>query len=78
MGAEQKEDFVQKVSASVVEMIATSAALPLGLKLGKKAVKATKKVLKKQTKKIRKVAKKTAAAAKPTKTKKGKKKSAPA
>jgi len=73
MSTEQKEDFVEKVSVSVVEMIAASAALPLGLKLGKKAVKATKKVLEKQTKKIRKVAKKSAAASKTKKPKKAKK-----
>jgi len=60
MPAADKEEFVERVSVSVLEMIAASAALPVGLKLGKKAAKATKKVLKKQTKKVRKVAKKAA------------------
>jgi hypothetical protein len=60
MSTADKEEFVEKVSLSVVEMIAASAALPLGLKLGKKAAKATKKVLKKRAKKVRKVAKKAA------------------
>jgi hypothetical protein len=71
MSTEEKEQFVEKVSVSVVEMIAASAALPIGLKLGKKAAKATKKVLKKQTKKVRKVAKKAMGGAdKPKKKKK--------
>lgn len=69
-----KEEFVEKVSVSIVEMIAASAVLPVGLKLGKKAAKATKKVLKKQTKKVRKVAKQAAGV--PDKPKKKKKKSA--
>jgi hypothetical protein len=74
MPTADKEDFVEKVSVSIVEMIAASAALPLGLKMGKKAVKATKKVLKKQTKKVRKVAKKAAGATAAKPKKKGKKK----
>ena len=69
----EKEEFVEQVSVSVVEMIAASAALPLGLKLGRKAAKATKKVIRKQTKKVRKVAKKAAGLADKPK-KKGKKK----
>lgn len=73
MSTGEKEEFVEKVSVSVVEMIAASAALPVGLKLGRKAAKATKKVLKKQTKKVRKVAKKAAGVADKPK-KKGKKK----
>lgn len=70
MSKDDKEQFVDRVASSVVEVVAASAALPLGLKLGKKAVKATKKVLKKKAKKIRKaakVAKKTVAAARKAK-----------
>lgn len=56
---EDKDDFVQRVAAAVVEVIAASAVLPVGLKLGRKAVKATGKVIRKKTKKIKKAAKKT-------------------
>ena len=57
MSTEEKETFVEKVAASVVEVVAASAALPLGLKLSKRAAKAAKKVIRKQTKRIRKAAK---------------------
>lgn len=76
MSKDDKEQFVDRVTTSVVEVVAASAALPLGLKLGKKAVKATKKVIRKQTKKLKKAAKKSAktksakAPAKKPKTKK--------
>lgn len=65
MSTDEKEQFVERVGVSVVEVIAASAALPLGLKLGKKAVKAARKVIKKKTKRFRKAAKqkKTAKAA---------------
>jgi len=66
LSTDDKEKFVELVAASVVEVIAASAALPLGLKLGKKAAKAATKVIRKQTKKIRKAARV-----------KGKKKAAP-
>ena len=59
MTTEQKEEFVEKVAASVIEVVAASAALPFGLKLGKQAAKATKKVLKRKTKKFRKIARRT-------------------
>jgi hypothetical protein len=54
---EDKEEFVERVAASVVSVIAASAALPVGLKLGKRVAKATKKVIKRETKKVRKVTK---------------------
>jgi len=57
MTMQEKEQFVERVGVSVVEVVAASAALPLGLKLGKKAAKAAKKVIRKQTKRIRKAAK---------------------
>lgn len=57
MNTADKEQFVERVGASVVEVVAASAVLPLGLKLGKKAAKAAKKAIKKQTKRIRKAAK---------------------
>jgi hypothetical protein len=57
MSAEQKDDFVTKVSASVGEVIAASALLPIGIKVGKKAMKSAKKVLKKSAKTLKKNAK---------------------
>ena len=57
MSKDDKEQFVDGVAKSVVEVVAASAALPLGLKIGKKAIKATRKVIKKKTKKIRRAAK---------------------
>jgi len=67
MSADEKGAFVERVGASVVEVIAASAVLPVGLKLGKKVAKATRKVIKKQTKRIKKAAKQ---AKKETKAKK--------
>ncbi len=61
MTTDDKEKFVDHVAASVVDVVAASAVLPLGLKLGKRAAKATRVVLKKQTKKLRKAAKRIAA-----------------
>lgn len=58
MAAEQKEDFVDRVAASVGEVIAASALLPVGIKVGKKAVKSAKKVLKKSAKTLKKNKKK--------------------
>jgi len=57
MAPEDKEQFVERVSASVMEMIVASATLPLGLKVGKKTVKVARKVIRKQVKKVRKAAK---------------------
>jgi hypothetical protein len=57
MSAEQKDDFVAKVSAAIGEVIAASALLPIGIKVGKKAVKSAKKVLKKSAKTLKKNAK---------------------
>jgi hypothetical protein len=49
-----KQEFVDKVAASVVEIIAASALLPIGLKAGKKAAKSARKMLKKRAKALRK------------------------
>jgi len=57
MAPEDKEHFVERVSASVMEMIVASATLPLGLKVGRKTVKVAKKAIRKQVKKVRKAAK---------------------
>jgi hypothetical protein len=57
MSKDDKEQFVDRVTASVVEVVAASAALPTGLKLGKKTAKATGKVIRKRAKSIKKVAK---------------------
>jgi hypothetical protein len=54
MSAEQKDDFVTKVSAAVGEAVAASALLPIGIKVGKKAVKSAKKVLRKSAKTLKK------------------------
>jgi len=69
MTAGEKEAFIARVADAVVEVVAASAALPVGLKLGKKAAKATGKVIRKQTKQIRKAAKKADKADKPKKAK---------
>ena len=73
MSAEEKDAFIGRVADAVVEVVAASAALPVGLKLGKKVAKATGKVIRKQTKQIRKAAKKADKAAKPKKADKPKK-----
>ena len=57
MANDEKEEFVDRVAASVIEVIAASAALPVGLKRGKRVVKAAKRVLKRETKRVRKLAK---------------------
>ena len=62
-----KQQFVDRVTASVVEVVAASAALPTGLKLGKKTAKATGKVIRKRAKTIKKDAKKTVVVAAPSK-----------
>lgn len=56
MATEEKEAFIDHVSASVIEVMAASAALPVGLKTGRKAAKATRKVIKRQAKKLKKAA----------------------
>lgn len=72
MNAEEKADFVGRVAGSVVEVVAASAVLPVGLKLGKKVAKATGKVIRKKTKRIKKAAKDAKKADKPAKVKKAK------
>lgn len=68
MTTAEKEQFVDGIAMSVVEVIAASALLPVGKKLGRKAVKSAKKAIKRRKKALKKAA--TA--------KKGKKKSAKA
>jgi hypothetical protein len=72
MSKTDKEQFVDSVASSVIEVVAASAILPVGIKLGKKAAKATKKMIKKRTRKLRKAAKKALAARKAGKAKKKK------
>jgi hypothetical protein len=67
MSPEQKDDFVTRVALSIGEVIAASALLPMGVKVGKKAVKSAKKVLKKSAKTIKKNAKAAKKSAKKTK-----------
>jgi predicted metal-dependent TIM-barrel fold hydrolase len=54
MPVDDKEVFVDHVAAAVVEVVAASAALPLGLKVGKKAARSARKVIKKKVKKFKK------------------------
>jgi len=72
MSKTDKEQFVDSVASSVIDVVAASAILPVGIKLGKKAAKATKKMIKKRTKKLRKAAKAALAARKDRKAKKKK------
>lgn len=76
----QKDDFVERVSASVGEVIAASATLPVGVKTGTKAMKSARKVLKKSARTLKKtakaVAKKVKAIAKKAKAPKAPKKPA--
>lgn len=53
MSPADKEQFVGRVSSSVMEVIVASATLPPGLK---KTVKEAKKVIRKRVKKVRKAA----------------------
>ena len=69
MDAAQKDDFVERIAVSVGEVIAASALLPAGIKVGKKAVRSARKVLKKSARTLKKKAKDSAAAAKAAKKK---------
>lgn len=60
MTDEEKQSFVETIAASVGEVIAASALLPMGIKAGKKAVKTARKVLKKSAKTLKKKKKKAA------------------
>ncbi len=60
MSKNDKERFVDRVATSVVEVVAASALLPVGLKLGKKAVKKARKAIKRRAKALRKSAKRMA------------------
>src|SRR5260370_32559243 len=72
MSTTDKQQFVDRVATSVVEVVAASALLPVGLKLGKKAVRSARKAIKRRRKALKKSAKKLTVAVK----KKGKKKKA--
>jgi hypothetical protein len=69
MTPEQKDDFVDRVAASVGVVIAASALLPIGIKVGKKAVTSARKVFKKSARTLKKKAKRA-----PKKKSDGKKK----
>ncbi|PYQ35522.1 MAG: hypothetical protein DMF57_02865 [Acidobacteria bacterium] len=60
MSKNDKEQFVDRVATSVVEVVAASALLPVGLKLGKKAVRKARKAIKRRAKALRKSAKRMA------------------
>jgi len=59
MSTSDKQQFVDRVAASVVEVVAASALLPIGLKLGKKAAKSARKVIKRRRKALKKSTKKS-------------------
>ena len=59
MSPDDKELFVERVAASVMEIVVASATLPLGLKAGKKTARVAKKAIRKQVKKVRKAEKKS-------------------
>jgi len=56
MAKDEKEQFVDGVAESVIEVIALSALLPVGMKLGKKAVKSARKAIKRRKKALKKSA----------------------
>jgi len=78
MSTNDKEQFVDRVATSVVEVVAASALLPVGLKLGKKAVKKARKAIKRRAKALRKSAKRMARSSGDGKAAKKKKKKAAA
>jgi hypothetical protein len=71
MTPKDREDLVNRISDSVIEVVAASAMLPLGLKLGKRA-KVTKKILERRAKELRKVTRRASAAGSPKKKNKEK------
>jgi hypothetical protein len=72
MAPKDREELVDRISDSVIEVVAASAMLPLGLKLGKRAAKVTKKILERRAKELRKVTKRASAAGSPKKKDKAK------
>ena len=64
MSTDDKQLFVDRVATSVVEVVAASALLPVGLKQGKKAVKSARKAIKRRRKALKKSAKRLTAVAK--------------
>jgi hypothetical protein len=64
MAVGDKEQFVERVGASVMEMIVASATVQRGLKVGKKTVKEAKKAIRKRVKEVRKAVSKSTKAPK--------------
>ena len=56
LSKEEKEQFVDRVATAVIEVIAATALLPVGAKLGKKMAKSARKAIKRQKKALKKVA----------------------
>ena len=69
-----KQQFVDRVAASVVDVIAASALLPVGQRLVKKAAKSARKAIKRRAKALKKTAKKLVRAETKAKKKTKKKK----
>jgi hypothetical protein len=64
MATGDKEQFVERVGASVMEMIVASATVQRGLKVGKKTVREATKAIRKRVKKVRKAVSKSTKAPK--------------
>jgi len=75
LSKEEKEHFVDGIATAVIEVIAATALLPIGRKLGKKVAKSARKAIKRQSKALKKVASKAKSSAK--KNKKNKKNKSP-
>lgn len=56
MAPADKESFVERVAASVREIVVATATLPVGLKAGKKTARAASKIIRKQVKEARRAA----------------------
>ena len=56
LSKDEKEQFVDRVATAVIEVIAATALLPVGAKLGKKIAKSARKAIKRQKKALKKVA----------------------
>jgi hypothetical protein len=56
MSTEDKERFVDRIAAAVIEVVAASALLPVGRKIGKKAAKSARRLIKRRAKALKKSA----------------------
>lgn len=59
MSKDEKEQFVDRVATAVIEVIAATALLPVGRRLGRKVARSARKAIRRQKKALKKVATKT-------------------